>query len=139
MTKIPEIILADDNLLFRQGLKSFLTAEKIADVVGEVSNGRDLIKLISEHRPDIVIMDIDMPFMDGFEATQRLLEISPKIKVLVCTMFYNEEYYERMIKLGAKAFLSKSDGIDELETAINELFKGKSYFTAEQIEKMRHN
>jgi DNA-binding NarL/FixJ family response regulator len=139
MTKIPEIILADDNLLFRKGLKSFLTGEKIAEVVGEASNGLDLLKLISEHRPDIVIMDIDMPFMDGFEATQRLLEISPKIKVLVCTMFYNEEYYERMIKLGAKAFLSKSDGIDELETAINELFKGKSYFTAEQIEKMRHN
>jgi DNA-binding NarL/FixJ family response regulator len=139
MTKIPEIILADDNLLFRKGLKSFLTGEKIAEVVGEASNGLDLLKLISEHRPDIVIMDIDMPFMDGFEATQRLLEISPKIKVLVCTMFYNEEYYERMIKLGAKAFLSKSDGIDELETAINALFKGKSYFTAEQIEKMRHN
>jgi len=139
MTKKPKIILADDNLLFRHGLKSFLTAEKIAEVVGEVSNGLDLIKLLPECQPDIVVMDIDMPFMDGFEATQRLLEISPEIKILVCTMFYNEEYYERMISLGAKAFLSKSDGIDELETAINTLFKGKSYFTTEQIQKMRHN
>lgn len=139
MTKLPEIVLADDNLIFRQGLKSFLIAEKIAEIVGEASNGRDLIELISKRRPDIVIMDIDMPFMNGFEATRKLLEMYPEIKILICSIFYNEEYYKKMLELGVMAFLSKSDGINEFEIAINTLFRGESYFTSEQIQKMRHN
>lgn len=125
----PNIILVDDHLLFRQILKSILTSENIAMVIGEASNGLELNNLLSKLMPDLVIMDIDMPNMDGIKATQKALEIMPDLKIIVFTMFGEEEYYHKMVGLGVKGFIIKSCSIDDIQKAIQKVMKGKIYFS----------
>jgi len=124
MQKKPNLILVDDHLPFRQGLKSILTIENIADVIGEASNGVEFIELLSQLEPDLVIMDIDMPQMNGIEATKKALEILPNLKIIVFTMFGDNEYLQKMNSLGIKAYLLKSSGINELEKVINDVMIG---------------
>lgn len=134
--KRPNIIIVDDHLILRQGIKSLITAENIAKVIGEASNGIELLELLKKHKPDIVIMDIDMPHMNGMEATQKALEMIPELKIIAFTMFGDEEYYYKMIDLGVKGFILKSSGIAELENAINEVMLGESYFSPEVLRKI---
>jgi len=138
----PKVILVDDHLLFRQGLKSILTIENIAEVIGEASNGIEFIDLLSHLKPDLVIMDIDMPRMNGIEATKKALDIQPKLKIIIFTMFGDEEYYKIMQELGIKAFLLKSSGINELENAINSVMSPNDYepnSTVGKFEKIKTN
>jgi DNA-binding NarL/FixJ family response regulator len=137
--KKPEIIIVDDHLIFRQGLKSLITSENIASVVGEASNGKEFLQLLSDLKPDLVLMDIDMPHMNGMEATQKALEIMPDLKIIAFTMFGDEEYYYKMIDLGVKGFILKSSGINELEKAISEVMIGESYFSNEVLRKIISN
>jgi len=137
--KPPEIIIVDDHMIFRQGLKSLLTIENIATVIGEASNGKDFLELLSSHKPDLVLMDIDMPHMNGMEATQKALELMPDLKIIAFTMFGEEEYYYKMIDLGVKGFILKSSGINELEKAIHEVMMGESYFSNELLRKIISN
>jgi DNA-binding NarL/FixJ family response regulator len=135
----PEIIIVDDHLIFRQGLKSLLTSENIATVVGEASNGKEYLELLTHLEPDLVLMDIDMPHMNGMEATQRSLALKPDLKIIAFTMFSDEDYYFKMIDLGVKGFILKSSGINELEKAINEVLQGESYFSNEILRKIINN
>lgn len=128
MKKNPQIVLVDDHLLFRQSLKSILISEKIAAVIGEASNGLELIRLISTLRPDLVIMDIAMPYMDGIVATEKALEIMPDLKIIAFTMFGEEEYYHKMVGLGVKGFILKSCSISEIQKAIKSVMMGRTYF-----------
>src|SRR5512133_1655890 len=98
--KKPDIIIVDDHLIFRQGLKSLINLENIATVIGEASNGLEFIELLSSLKPDVVLMDIDMPHMNGMEATKKALEVFPDLKIIAFTMFGDEEYYYKMIDLG---------------------------------------
>lgn len=129
MQNKPHIILVDDHLLFRQSLKSVITMEDIAIIIGEATNGLELIELLSNLHPDLVLVDIDMPQMNGFEATQKALELMPDLKIIVYTMFEEEDYYAKMIALGVKGFIIKSGSINELEKAINEVLMGNTYFS----------
>jgi len=131
LSKKPTIILVDDHLIFRQGLKSLITFENIGTVVGEASDGKEFLKLLSIPTPDLVIMDIDMPNMNGMEATQKALEMFPNLKIIVFSMFGDKEYYIKMIDLGVKGFILKSSGITELEQAIYDVMVGKSYYSNE--------
>jgi DNA-binding NarL/FixJ family response regulator len=135
----PNIIIVDDHLIFRQGLKSLLTSENIATVIGEASNGKEFLDLLSHRNPDLVLMDIDMPHMNGMEATQKALLINPGLKIIIFTMFGDEEYYYKMIDLGVKGFILKSSGINELEKAISEVMEGESYFSNELLRKIITN
>ena len=137
--KKPEIIIVDDHLIFRQGLKSLITSENIASVIGEASNGKEFLELIRNTQPDLVLMDIDMPHMNGMEATQKALEQIPDLKIIAFTMFGDEEYYYKMIDLGVKGFILKSSGINELEKAISEVMMGESYFSNEVLRKIISN
>lgn len=137
--KKPEIIIVDDHLIFRQGLKSLITSENIASVIGEASNGKEFLQLLSTLKPDLVLMDIDMPHMNGMEATQKALELIPDLKIIAFTMFGDEEYYYKMIDLGVKGFILKSSGINELEKAIKEVMMGESYFSNEVLRKIISN
>lgn len=137
--KKPDIIIVDDHLIFRQGLKSLITSENIASVIGEASNGKEFLQLLSNLRPDLVLMDIDMPHMNGMEATQKALEIIPDLRIIAFTMFGEEEYYYKMIDLGVKGFILKSSGINELEKAIREVMMGESYFSNEVLRKIISN
>ncbi len=136
-SKKPTIIIVDDHLIFRQSLKSLITVENIGNVIGEASDGREFIKLLSLPSPDLVLMDIDMPNMNGMEATQKALEILPDLKIIVFSMFGDEEYFKKMVELGVKGFILKSSGINEVENAIKEVMNGKTYFP-ESLPKSTH-
>jgi len=129
----PNIIIVDDHLIFRQGLKSIITIENIANVIGEASNGLEFIGLLSHLTPDLVLMDIDMPHMNGLEATQKALELMPDLKIIAFTMYSDEEYYYKMIDRGVKGFILKTSGIKELENAISDVISGECYFSNELL------
>jgi len=126
--KKPKIIIVDDNHTFRQSLTLLITIENLANVIGKASNGIEFIELLSLNKPDLVLMDIDMPEMNGIEATQKALELIPDLKIIVFSMYGNEEYYIRMRKLGVRGYILKSCHINEFERAIQDVMKGENYF-----------
>ena len=125
----PDIIIVDDHLIFRQGIKAIINYEDIGTVIGEASNGEEFIELLLKTKPDLVLMDIDMPNMNGFEATRKALEILPNLKIIGFTVFDENDYYNRMFELGAKGFILKSSGFVELEKAISVVMNGEKYFS----------
>ena len=129
MTHIPNLILVDDHLLFRQGIKTIIVQQNIGQVIGEASNGLELMELLTYQKPDLVIMDIDMPQMNGIEATQKALDLFPDLKIIVYTMFGDHAYYQKMSELGVKAFMLKSNGIQELSRVINDVMMDKEVLT----------
>lgn len=133
--KKPQIIIVDDHQIFRQSLKSIISVENIATVIGEASNGAEFLNLLRYTRPDLVLMDLDMPEMNGLEATQKAFEIMPDIKIVAFTMFGDEEYFIKMIELGVKGYILKSSDISELEKAIHVIMRGENYFSNKQFKK----
>ena len=126
--KKPTIIIVDDNQTFRQSLILLITIENIASVIGKASNGIEFLGLLADNKPDLVLMDIDMPEMNGIEASQKALELMPDLKIIVFSMYGNEEYYSKMREIGVKGYILKSCHIDEFENAIRDVMKGKNYF-----------
>ena len=126
--KKPNIIIVDDNRTFLKSLIFLITVENFAKVIGEATNGVDFIELLKYKKPDLVLMDIEMSGMNGIVATQKALELNPKLKIIAVTMYGNEEYFAKMIELGVKGYLLKSCNIYELENAIAEVMKGDTYF-----------
>ena len=135
-THLPTIILVDDHLIFREGLKTILTLGDIANVIGEASNGFEFLDLLAVQKPDLVFMDIDMPLMGGVEATQKALEIYPDLNIIVLTMFSDEDYYYRMIDVGVKGFILKTSGSSDIEQGIKDVMLGKSYFSNEILKEI---
>jgi len=129
--KKPDIIIVDDHLIFRQGIKAIINFEEIGSIIAEASNGEDFLALLSGLKPDLVLMDIDMPGMNGFDATKKALELIPDLKIIAFTVFSEEEYCTKMMKLGAKGFILKSSGFNELENAIKQVMKGENYFAGD--------
>jgi DNA-binding NarL/FixJ family response regulator len=105
----------------------------IAEVIAEADNGEVLLKLLEKVQPDLVLMDIEMPKLNGLEATQRAMELYPDLKILVLSMFGNEYYYNYLIHAGAKGFILKTSSKQELETAIKEVISGGSYFSTDLL------
>jgi DNA-binding NarL/FixJ family response regulator len=136
MTKI---IIADDHMMFRESLRKILTIEKVADVIAEASNGFELLELLDTLRPEIVLMDISMPGMDGIEATRKAMEKQPELKVLTLSSFGDEKYCFSMIDAGAKGFVLKTAGISELQSAIIDVARGGSWFSNDLIQKVVAN
>ena len=139
MPKKPDMIVVDDHLIFRQGLVAVITVENIATVIGVASDGYEFIDLLSHLHPDVVLMDIDMPCMNGIEASRKALKLMPDLKIIAYTMFGEEEYYYKMIEIGVKGFVLKSSAIDELETAILEVLDGKTWFSLQFRNRMAEN
>jgi DNA-binding NarL/FixJ family response regulator len=141
MEKI-RIIIADDHQLFRNGLKILLNSFPEFEVTGEASNGEEFLTLIKTCPADIALMDINMPEMDGIEATRKGLKICPAISVIALSMYGEEEYYYKMVDAGAKGFLLKDSDISEVKEAILTVIKGGSYFSQELlyhvIQKIKH-
>ncbi len=127
--KLPTIILVDDHIVFRQGLKSLITFNTLGTVIGVASNGAEFLHLLSPPIPDLVFMDIDMPHMDGIKATQQALQIIPDLKIIIFSMYGDEEYYKRMLALGIKGYILKSTGIEAVEAAISSVMNGECYFS----------
>jgi DNA-binding NarL/FixJ family response regulator len=141
MDKI-KIIITDDHQLFRNGLKILLNAFPEFEVTGEASNGEEFLKILNHTNADIALMDINMPDMDGIEATRKGLKIRPEIDIIALSMYGEEEYYYKMVDAGAKGFLLKDSDISEVKEAILTVKKGGSYFSQELlyhvIQKIKH-
>jgi len=134
--KKPNIIIVDDHMIFRQGLIALISGQNLATVIGEASNGKEYLELLVDLKPDLVLMDIDMPHMNGVEATEKSLEMMPDLKIIAFTMFSDEDYYYKMIDLGVKGFILKTSGIVELQNAIRQVMSGESYFSNELLRKI---
>lgn len=130
------IIIVDDHRMFRESLRKILTIEKVAEVVAEAANGKELLSLLDQYTPDLVLMDIAMPELNGIEATKLAIEKQPGLKVLCLSSFGDEKYYFNMVEAGAKGFVVKNAGINELENAIREVANGGSWFSSELLQKV---
>jgi len=129
----PNIIIVDDHLVFREGLRTIISQENIAEVIAEASNGLEFLDLLPNQKPDLVLMDIDMPTMNGLEATEKALKVMPDLKILIYTMFGDDEYYKKMVELGVAGYILKSSNISELENAIQMIMNGDKYFPESRI------
>jgi DNA-binding NarL/FixJ family response regulator len=126
-----KIMIVEDHDLFRSGLKRVIDEIKSLELVGEAENGAVFLSLLPKVDPDIVLMDIKMPVMDGIEATERALKLKPSIKIIALTIYGEEEYLYTMIQKGIAGFLLKNTSISELEKAIKMVSDGHQYFSPE--------
>lgn len=125
------VILADDHTLVRAGIRSLLEKSPGVQVVGEADDGREVLDLVKLHRPDVVLMDITMPGLNGLEAAARLAKEFPNVRVIILSMHNNEEYYWRALKVGAAGYLLKKAATTELETALKRVVAGEIYLSQE--------
>lgn len=132
-TFLPRIIIADDHDMFRDALSTMLEVDNIANIVGLASNGKEVIEILKNNKTDIILMDIDMPIMNGIEASRIVSSKYPEIHIMAISMFGEEKYYKDMIEAGAKGFILKSSGKNELQKAISEIYSGQSYFSNELL------
>jgi DNA-binding NarL/FixJ family response regulator len=121
------LILVDDHEVVRTGLKSFLDTQEGLQVVGEANNGEEALKLTQEMHPDVVVMDITMPQMDGLEATRRLKAMDPQCNILALTVHEDKQYFFEMLGAGASGYLTKIAAAEELISAIRAIAIGNVY------------
>lgn len=130
------IILADDHDLVRTGLKRLLDDVQEIEVLGEASNGQEAIELVKQFNPDVAILDINMPELNGIETTEKLRRDYPGLKIIIVSMHSDEDILQRLLKAGASAYLTKGSGINEVAHAINAVMKGENYICQEVAQKM---
>lgn len=131
-----KIIIVDDHSLFREGIKLLIEIQQLGEVIAEAENGKVLIDLLAIHQPDMVIMDIEMPVMNGVDATREALRILPDLRILALTMLNEEENYVEMINAGAMGFVLKTSGKKEFENAIKSLINGENYWSNDILNKL---
>ena len=124
-----EVLIADDHTMFREGMCSLLQKELNIKVVGEANNGREAVKLTLELKPDIVVMDITMPDLNGMEATRKIKKVIPQIKVICLSMHSDRRYVVDMFRAGASGYLIKSCAYKELTDAINIVAANQTYIS----------
>jgi NarL family two-component system response regulator LiaR len=122
MSKI-RVLLADDHAVLREGLRSLLSLRDDIEVVGEATNGQIALEMVRQLRPDVVVMDIAMPVMDGLEATRRLKQEHPETRVLILTQHDNREYVFSLLQAGAAGYVLKKAGGAEVVAAIRSVFQ----------------
>jgi DNA-binding NarL/FixJ family response regulator len=126
---IVTILLADDHTIVRQGLKLILSAHADLQVVGEAANGREAVELAAKLRPDIVLLDVQMPELNGMEATRKMVAANPRIRILVLSMHKEAVYVREILRAGARGYILK-DAIDtELLSAIRSVANGDGYIS----------
>ncbi|MFC6999041.1 response regulator [Rufibacter roseus] len=126
-----KLILVDDHTIIRDGLKSLLKTERSIQIVGEAENGQQLLQLLEQVTPDVVMLDLNMPVMDGFETLQHLQKKHPDIKVLVLTMLNQNSYVQKVRDAGAHGFVLKSAGKEELVHAVKTVANNNPYICSE--------
>ena len=123
------IVIADDHSLIRKGLRTIIELESDMQVIGEAGDGEELLKFLVREQPDMVIMDISMPNINGIDAIGRVLALYPEIRILMLTMHRNSQYFYNAISAGAHGYLIKDDSDTELLTAIDTIRSGKTYIS----------
>ena len=133
------VLLAEDHEIVREGLRALLEHEDDIEVIGEAQTGRQAVKLTGKLRPDVVVMDIAMPLLNGLEATRQILQARPAIKVLILSAHSDDAYIEQIIGLGAAGYLIKQTSHDVLSRAIREVQKGKTFFSPSISKRLHHH
>ncbi len=123
------IVIADDHELMREGLRSLLEKMENVEVIGEAPDGRTAVKMADKKKPDIVIMDIGMPDLNGIEATRQIVEEFPKIKVIALSIHDDERMVVEMLRAGASAYVLKLSAFDEVARAVREVMANKRYLS----------
>jgi two-component system, NarL family, response regulator NreC len=123
------ILLADDHVVMRNGLRLLLERQSNLKVVGEAADGREAVELAATQKPDVVVMDIAMPHLNGVEAARQIVIRSPHTAIAILSMHSDESYVIRSLKAGARAYLLKDSAEADLISAINAITEGKSYFS----------
>ncbi|MFZ4464376.1 MAG: response regulator transcription factor [Bacteroidales bacterium] len=129
MTKKIRIILADDHRIFRDGMKALLNENTEIQIIGEGSDGNELMELLKSNQPDVLILDISMPGLSGIELTKLIHNLYPEIRIMILSMHTNEEFVLNAIHAGAKAYLPKDTSKAELFEAIQSLMAGGEYYS----------
>jgi len=128
-----KLTIVDDHSLFRNGLKLLLTSCYPEIQISEAQNGREFIEILHSGLPDLILMDINMPEMDGIAATRKAMELYPDLKIVALSMFGDEDYYYKMIDAGVKGFLLKDSELSEVKEAIDSVMQGENYFSKELL------
>lgn len=123
------VLLVEDHGLVRAGIRALLRSFEGIDVVAEVSNGREALQLVKDHQPDVVLMDVSMPGLNGLQATARITKESPTARVLMLSIHANEEYVRQALEAGAAGYLLKGADVSELVVAIRSVARGEVYLT----------
>ena len=134
-----KLYLVDDHKLFREGLKLLLSTQDFVKHIYEASNGREFIENLQLTECDVVLMDIEMPEMNGIEATREALHLHPELKIIVLSMYGDEQYYYQMIDAGAKGFMLKNTGIENVIKGIQKVAAGENFFSEELLFNILNN
>src|SRR4030065_1876171 len=129
MMKPIRILLADDHTLVRAGICSLIKNMEGTEVIAEAGDGREALRLVRTHRPDVVLMDVAMPGLNGLEATARISKKFPHVRVIILSMYANEEYVLQALRAGAAGYLVKGADAAELEIAIRAVARGETYLS----------
>lgn len=136
MKKI-SVLLVDDHTVVRQGLRALLKAEEDMEVIGEAENGRQAVMLAKKTPPDVVVMDVAMPLLNGLEATRQILRGAPGTKVLVLTSYGDDECVQQLMQAGATGYLIKQTAANDLLKAIREVQRGNAFFSPSIAKRLR--
>jgi DNA-binding NarL/FixJ family response regulator len=131
------IVLADDHPIVRAGIRETLKQIPGAEIVGEASDGREAVELVKSARPDVAVLDISMPVLNGLEAAERISKAFPNVRVIILSRHENEEYYWRALKLGACGYVLKNAVITELKAAVERVAGGEVYLSQQIAARMR--
>jgi DNA-binding NarL/FixJ family response regulator len=131
------VLLVDDHAVVRQGLRALLESEGGMVVVGEAENGREAVALTKKTLPDVVVMDVAMPGMNGLEATRRIVRNIPATKVLVLTSYGDDDYVTQLMEAGAIGYLVKQTAAEDLLKAIHQVHAGKAFFSPSIAKRLR--
>jgi two-component system, NarL family, response regulator LiaR len=126
LPKVARILIADDHALVREGLRTMLSGEDGIDVIGEANNGRQALNICRELKPDLILMDVRMPVMDGLEATRKIKQEMPKTSVMMVTMHENPDYLFEAVKAGAAGYVLKDASGERLLSAVRRTLEGES-------------
>lgn len=131
-----KIVLAEDHTILREGLKSLLSSSQDFEVIGEAADGREAIQCVEKLKPDLILIDLSMPRMNGMEAIREIRRLSKEVKIIVLTVHKSEEYILATFKAGADGYVLKDSTHEELLIAIKSVLKGKNYISPEISDKV---
>src|SRR5947209_1508591 len=131
------VLLVDDHNIVRQGLRALLIAEGDMTIVAEAQTGREAVQIAAKLHPEVVVMDLAMPLLNGWEATRQILKVAPAAKILVLSTYDSDEHVQQAIAAGAAAYLIKQTAAVDLVKAIREVRKGNAYFSPPIAQRLR--
>nr|WP_233586863.1 response regulator [Legionella sp. km772] len=134
-----KVLIVDDHALVRMGIRRLLEDMADVEVVADAESGEQALLLVKTHSPDVVLLDMKMPGIDGWEVTRRLKKTTPNVKVIAVTAMTSDPLPTRVLQLGAMGYLTKESGAEEMASAIRKVARGEKYLSAEIAQKMAIN